>query len=1256
MSKSTLFVRLFLGFILTVTGVHTSCPIEITPTSVVVRYGDPVSINCSTSEVLFEGLGWEATESGTGIRKVNHLSWNVERLTDWMVSTSCFINPLLASRFEQCQRSPKITLYTFPEEINITSTSESDVKMKENETYNFICDIQRVAPVQNLTVNWYKGEERIHTDTFNNTNKKPVNPSPVLSYTTTRADNGVTIRCEAHMDLGPEGPQLHVSSQEYHITVYFGPDVQCSSIELRENGTLKDQCSVEGNPTPSVTWLKDGQPTNLNVSLSRENAGIYEIKAEGFSSVNKRVHVHVLYGPELRCESIYTVLEYAPHNITCRVEGYPKPQTTWFRLNEVVELPQTLTRSDAGQYVINASNNHSSVNFTVEIIVSYPPSQITELEDSVVMAGSDFELKCSTTGNPQPKYTWDYYRTTNVMEKYDNGVSILVIGNATAYNMGSYRCYAQNERGNVSKTVRVIVRGVHTSCPIEITPTSVVVRYGDPVSINCSTSEVLFEGLGWEATESGTGIRKVNHLSWNVERLTDWMVSTSCFINPLLASRFEQCQRSPKITLYTFPEEINITSTSDSDIKMKENETYNFICDIQRVAPVQNLTVNWYKGEERIHTDTFNNTNKKPVNPSPVLSYTTTRADNGVTIRCEAHMDLGPEGPQLHVSSQEYHITVYFGPDVQCSSIELRENGTLKDQCSVEGNPTPSVTWLKDGQPTNLNVSLSRENAGIYEIKAEGFSSVNKRVHVHVLYGPELRCESTYTVLEYAPHNITCRVEGYPKPQTTWFRLSEVVELPQTLTKSDAGQYVINASTNQSSVNFTVEIIVSYPPSQITELEDSVVMAGSDFELKCSTTGNPQPKYTWDYYRTTNVMEKYDNGVSILVIGNATAYNMGSYRCYAQNERGNVSKTVRVIVRGAEKECPIEITPDRMLIRYKNTSQSAKCKVTSTDRNVKELYWQDTSGIKIFNESWLIDPHKDWDPRPVCFATFVGIGKCHKHLNITLYKAPDSVFIRPVDYLSSVEESKEFRLQCDIINIAPVQNLTVQWYQENNTFEPPEKAQMKVTGCLPENNTNCNISVIRSLVNVSSIIKISLNKQHRNVQFRCEAKLNLGPDGPPHLMSSPLNLTVGYKPTINITKLPNRVPVFRGYTEDLVCEADGNPSPEIQWISTPETFQMSGKTLTIQGPGIYNCTAINEYGSSFHVVEAVLTEDYLPLIAGFVAVTVVAISVIFLFIYSIYYKNTKMRRYSLKNPKLSTRNSSVAHNGWDLQFPMTKLS
>lgn len=71
---------------------------------------------------------------------------------------------------------------------------------------------------------------------------------------------------------------------------------------------------------------------------------------------------------------------------------------------------------------------------------------------------------------------------------------------------------------------------------------------------------------------------------------------------------------------------------------------------------------------------------------------------------------------------------------------------------------------------------------------------------------------------------------------------------------------------------------------------------------------------------------------------------------------------------------------------------------------------------------------------------------------------------------------------------------------------------------------------------------------------------------------------------------------------------------------------------------------------------AFIPEDYLPLIAGLVAITVIVISVVFVFIYTIYYKNTKMRHYSLKNPKLNPQNGNVAHNGWESQFPMSTLS
>lgn len=65
--------------------------------------------------------------------------------------------------------------------------------------------------------------------------------------------------------------------------------------------------------------------------------------------------------------------------------------------------------------------------------------------------------------------------------------------------------------------------------------------------------------------------------------------------------------------------------------------------------------------------------------------------------------------------------------------------------------------------------------------------------------------------------------------------------------------------------------------------------------------------------------------------------------------------------------------------------------------------------------------------------------------------------------------------------------------------------------CPFENVTSCDISAIRSPVNVSSTISVVLNRTHKVEQFRCDAELNLGPEGPqppPNMTSSPLTVTV----------------------------------------------------------------------------------------------------------------------------------------------------
>lgn len=75
--------------------------------------------------------------------------------------------------------------------------------------------------------------------------------------------------------------------------------------------------------------------------------------------------------------------------------------------------------------------------------------------------------------------------------------------------------------------------------------------------------------------------------------------------------------------------------------------------------------------------------------------------------------------------------------------------------------------------------------------------------------GPELDCPSSYTAVEHVPHSLRCNVSGFPQPEVIWYKEEEELpELPENLTRRDAGQYTAIATTSSLSVNATVEITV----------------------------------------------------------------------------------------------------------------------------------------------------------------------------------------------------------------------------------------------------------------------------------------------------------------------------------------------------------------------------------------------------------------------------------------------------------------
>lgn len=252
MGHKTINILRILG-VLVLTGcpVLANCPLELRPPRVVVRYGDSVSVNCSTSSVNNDGMGWEATNGSTGlVEGVREVNWKVARLEDWTISPKCYINP---HDIDQCSLTLPVTLYKPPDYVNIYLLNHTG-PVREGEKYQLQCEVKNVAPVQNLTVTWFKGSESIKSDQHNDLTRTPVNQSFTLAVTPIRYE--ARFRCEAQLNLDL-GHKTSPIADSLHLNVLFPPTFshpEPETLNLKHGDEVTLNCTASGNPTPVYSW------------------------------------------------------------------------------------------------------------------------------------------------------------------------------------------------------------------------------------------------------------------------------------------------------------------------------------------------------------------------------------------------------------------------------------------------------------------------------------------------------------------------------------------------------------------------------------------------------------------------------------------------------------------------------------------------------------------------------------------------------------------------------------------------------------------------------------------------------------------------------------------------------------------------------------------------------------------------------------------------------------------------------------------
>ncbi|KAG1968857.1 EGF-like domain-containing protein [Pimephales promelas] len=633
-----------------------------------------------------------------------------------------------------------------------------------HKQYELQCDVLNVAPVQNLIINWYKGQTLVDQTIFTDTIKTPVSKTSKLLIRPDRADDGAQYWCEAKLELGEEGPQPppEVTSDPFSISVPSEPIINetklPSIVPVFRGYPVEIVCEAEGNPTPLIRWnisttdivysetltITESTPEDLHC-IANNSAGttIRSVKVSiqetpdsvSISTVNHTGPMMEGNQYELQCD----VLNVAP--VQNLIINWYKGQTLVDQtiFTDTIKTPVSKTSKllirpdgadDGDQYWCEAKLELGEegpqpppevTSDPLNIIVYYGPIINENKLPSIVpvFRGYPVEIVCEAEGNPTPIISWNLSTTDIVYSE------TLTITESTPEDL---HCIASNSAGTTIRRVKVSIQGSYADeCPVQLNPQRVIVEFGGFVSVNCSTS-VPHTGMGWEAIEGAVPMSGDSLITWRVSNLTEWDIEAFCYIN----YNKVQCTVSLPMTIYKTPDSVSISTVNHTGPMMEGNQ-YELQCDVLNVAPVQNLIINWYKGQTLVDQTIFTDTIKTPVSKTSKLLIRADRADDGAQYWCEAKLELGEEGPQPPPTapSKTLNVEVFYKPKHSSSTETISINDELN--CTVKANPAPTYSWQSDHLKETITSSVLQSStlrSGNYKCIASNSLGSDSKVFI----------------------------------------------------------------------------------------------------------------------------------------------------------------------------------------------------------------------------------------------------------------------------------------------------------------------------------------------------------------------------------------------------------------------------------------------------------------------------------------------------------------------------------------------
>ncbi|CAH3134799.1 unnamed protein product, partial [Porites lobata] len=410
-----------------------------------------------------------------------------------------------------------------------------------------------------------QNETKIEGDNVTFTCDATGNSAPTFNWT----KDGSVLTTGSRISLSSDGKQLNITnltredsgryvceatdnvttvlSNSATLNVQYAPGFtkHPDNIVKIEGETAIFNCTVDGNPEPSIDWTKDNVTLNITADpdLSQSNSGeVHSLEIRNVYRSDKGQYrcvannnsigsatslagtLSVHYKPEFSVHpQNATKIEEDNVTFTCNATGNPAPTFRWTKIGSVLRTGSRIslssdgkqltitnvTREDSGQYVCEATNNVTTVpSDSATLNVQYAPGFTKHPDNIVKIEGETAIFNCTVDGNPEPSIDWTKDNVTlnitadpDLSQSNSGKVHSLEIRNVYRSDKGQYRCVANNNSiGSATSLAGTL--SVHYKPEFSVHPQNATQIEGSNVSFTCNATGNPAPSFRW--TKNGS--------------------------------------------------------------------------------------------------------------------------------------------------------------------------------------------------------------------------------------------------------------------------------------------------------------------------------------------------------------------------------------------------------------------------------------------------------------------------------------------------------------------------------------------------------------------------------------------------------------------------------------------------------------------------------------------------------------------------------------------------------------------------------